>query len=400
MPRHQDQYVFNQLIPYIGNKRKLLPLLRRALETTGLSGGRFVDLFAGSTVVSRMARELGWEVHCNDWEPYSRVIAECYIGQNTPPPFAAFGGMRAAFDQLNHLPPVEGYIARHYCPEDDEHPDPDRERMFYTRENGRRIDAIRAALAEWRAEGKTCAAEDAVLRASLIFQAAYCSNTSGVFKAFHRGWGGATGTALYRIRCRLTLAPPLFFDNGRDNRVYCEDALELAARLEGDVMYLDPPYNQHQYGSNYHLLNTMALGDCPPLSPGHRENGRSVDKSAIRKDWSARRSTFCSRGAAAGAWERLLSRCRARFLVVSYSSDGAVPLPDLVALLSGRGSVTPVLQHYKRYRVSTQRYSPRGYNVEAAFVVDTLRPGSRENAAQVRDAVRAAEDVLAGAETV
>ncbi len=395
MPRHQDQYLYNQLIPYIGNKRRLLPLLTQALARTGVSTGRLLDPFAGSTVVARLAKSLGYTVHCNDWEPYSRVVAQCYIGQNHPPAFASLGGMAAAFDHLNRLRPRPGYISRHYCPADDEHPDPDRERMFYTQENGRRIDAMRAEIAAWRDEGRIDAGEEAVLLSPLIFQAAYCSNTSGVFKAFHHGWGGRTATALYRIRSRLTLSPPLFFDNRRENRVYCEDALELAARMEAEIIYLDPPYNQHQYGANYHLLNTVALWDCPPLSPLHRDNGRSVDKAAIRQDWKAsRKSAFCSRENAAEAWGNLLSRCRAPWIVVSYSSDGIVPLPDLVGMLCDCGRVTPVVQTYKRYRVSSQRFSPRGYNVEAVFVVDASARGGRANLRETLDALAAAAERL------
>ncbi|MBE7558070.1 DNA adenine methylase [bacterium] len=400
MPRHQDEYLYNQLIPYIGNKRRLLPLIRQALARTGVSSGRFLDLFAGSTAVARLGKWLGYTVLCNDWEPYSRVTAECYIGQNRPPAFAALKGMEAAFHRLNHLPPRRGYIARHYCPADDEAPDPEHERMFYTQENGRRIDAMREQIAAWRADGAIDAREEAVLLAPLIFQAAYCSNTSGVFKAFHHGWGGRTGTALYRIRSRLTLSPPLFFDNGRANRVYCEDALELAKRLEAEIIYLDPPYNQHQYGANYHLLNTVALWDCPAVSPTHRQNGRSVDKAAIRQDWKAsRRSLFCSRQRAADSWVQLVARCRADWILVSYSSDGIVPLPALVEILCGRGQVTPIVQTYKRYRVSTQRFSPRGYNLEGVFVVETRRRGGSGNARLVLDALSAAAEALPASNT-
>ncbi len=39
-------YVFAQLIPYIGNKRKLLHLIADAVQLTGCHGGTFVDLFA------------------------------------------------------------------------------------------------------------------------------------------------------------------------------------------------------------------------------------------------------------------------------------------------------------------------------------------------------------------
>ena len=87
------EYLFNQLIPYIGNKRKLLGLIQRAVrQTTVRPGDSFVDFFAGSGVVSRWAKLLGYRVIANDWEPYAQIINQCYIACNRPPALAALGG--------------------------------------------------------------------------------------------------------------------------------------------------------------------------------------------------------------------------------------------------------------------------------------------------------------------
>ena len=45
-------FITDQLLPYIGNKRKLVPLIHRAVAATGLREGTFYDAFAGSTVVA------------------------------------------------------------------------------------------------------------------------------------------------------------------------------------------------------------------------------------------------------------------------------------------------------------------------------------------------------------
>ena len=83
-----EHFVYNQLIPYIGNKRKLLGLIQESLRHTGQTlPATFLDLFAGSGVVSRMAKSLGYRVIANDWEPYARAINSCYIGCNLPPRF-------------------------------------------------------------------------------------------------------------------------------------------------------------------------------------------------------------------------------------------------------------------------------------------------------------------------
>lgn len=374
MMRLDAPYLTDQLIPYIGNKRKLLGLIYRAILRTGVRSGTFFDAFAGSGVVSRLAKLAGYRVISNDWEPYSEAINATYIGANAPPPFVRLAGLENAIRTLNSLPGVSGYIATHYCPSDDENYDTDRERMFYTQQNGRRIDAIREQIKVWRDEEVIDDREEAVLLAPLIYQASYCSNTSGVFKGFHRGWGGATKTAWYRIRSYLTLGVPLFCDNALENLVFRADAAQVADEVECDIAYLDPPYNQHQYGANYHLLNTVALWDKPKLSPVISGNG-GRDKAAIRLDWrTQRRSPYCYKSSAFDAFSGLVSRLNAKYILLSYSTDGLVPIEDVLQCLSERGDIDVVTSKYKRYRVSSQRPSPRPHTTEFVVIVDTSRP--------------------------
>jgi adenine-specific DNA-methyltransferase len=392
-----ERFVFNQLIAYIGNKRKLLAPIAEAVRRSGISGGSFADLFCGSGVVARMAKLAGYRVVANDWEPYAAALSGCFIGLNRMPAFAALGGHERTYQLLNEeLPPLDGYLSAHYCPACDELPDPDRERMFYTRENGRRIDAMREQLMSWRAAGTLDEGEHTALLASLIYAGSYYSNTSGVFKAFHRGWGGATRTAWYRIRARLRLRPPTLHDNGQPNLALRADANALARELSGQIAYLDPPYNQHQYGANYHLLNTIALWDKPPLHPQTRVDGRRLNKSAIRQDWSVEtRSRYCYRASAPEALAELVETLRFDAIIVSYSSDGIVELDELLRILGQRGSLDYVERAYKRYRVSSQRYSPRGHNLELTFIVDTRKRPDRGALGRTRDQIRRAMDAIA-----
>ena len=223
-----SEFLFNQLIPYIGNKRKLLKLIHQAVQQTSKAKGTFVDFFAGSGVVSRQAKLLGYRVIANDWEPYAQAINRCYIACNRPPALAALGGHEQAIARLNSLPGKVGWVTEHLCPRDDIHYDIKTDRLFYMRKNGMRIDAIREQIAAWRDAGRITDVEEACLLAPLVYQACYRSNTSGVFKGFHNGWGGQTGTALYRIAGDLRLAPSVFYDNGQDNHVLCLDALAAA----------------------------------------------------------------------------------------------------------------------------------------------------------------------------
>ncbi len=371
-----SEYVFHQLIPYIGNKRKLLGLINQAVAKTKVSpAATFLDLFAGSGVVSRMAKKQGFRVISNDWEPYAKEINQCYIGCNSVPAFEALGGYENAIAALNAVVPREDWITRHLCPADDDHYDTGKERLFYTRANGMMIDAMRLQLECWQADGLLSDLEMSCLLAPMLYQACYTSNTSGVFKGFHNGWGGQTQTALYRILSQFQLKPAVFHDNGHLNAVYQMDAAQLARSLREDgeavdIAYLDPPYNQHPYGSNYHVLNTITLWDRPPLTP--QIEGRN--KAAIREDWrTERRSPYNHRGAATADYDALLQSLDARYILTSYSTDGTIPLQDLVKACIKRGHTEFVTQHYKRYRVSTQRFSHKPVNVELILIVDTQK---------------------------
>lgn len=389
-----DKYVFHQLIPYIGNKRKLLGLIMRALcQTHKQLPATFLDLFAGSGVVSRMAKQIGFRVLTNDWEPYAQTINGCYIASNTPPPFTRLGGYESAVATLNALPPREDWITSHLCPASDDAYDISQDRLFYTRVNGMRMDAIRLQIEEWKNQECIDSQEEACLLAPLLYQACYVSNTSGVFKGFHNGWGGQTKTALYRILSQLTLAPAVFCDNGQNNAVFKQDALSLARQLRqertrADVAYLDPPYNQHPYGSNYHVLNTLTLWDNPPLT----EKIKGRNKAAIREDWrTERRSAYNHRGEARRAYADLVRELDAHFILTSYSTDGMITLPQMLDICTQRGHTQYVLQDYKRYRVSSQRSSQKPVNIEFILAVDTDKPHTGPSAAELARQITCAE---------
>lgn len=393
-----EDFVFAQLIPYIGNKRKLLGLIRRAIDSTGVRSGRFVDFFAGSGVVSRFAKRAGFETIANDWEPYALSLNRCWVEQNAAPGFAALGGYDRAIERLNRLQGEVGWVTRHLCPDDDERPDPSRDRMFYTRENGMRIDAVRSQIQAWFESRMIDEAELHCLLAPMLYAACYTANTSGVFKGFHRGWGGQTGTALYRIRSRFVLRPATFVDNAHDNRATMLDATTLARSLRNgsapiDIAYLDPPYNQHPYASNYHVLNSIALWDQPQISP--KITPRM--KSAIRDDWrTSRRSAYNYRGEAAGAFGDLLASIDARFILVSYSTDGMIPLEAFIDSCVARGATTVLSEPYKRYRVSTQRFSRKPMNVEFIAVIDCARSTTGCSVGELIEEIRSSErDALA-----
>jgi len=374
-------YLKRQLIAYIGNKRALLPFLSdlfQGLVGAGRRPGVFLDAFAGSGSVARLARTLGFEVHANDWEPYALVMNRAFL-TNSPDDavraFAPWGGFDALARRLNGLrrPRGEEFLARWYAPRVTAAADWRTERLFYTRENALWLDAVREAVDELAPADPDRAADAPLSRARdlllalLVYEASVHSNTSGVFKAYHKGFGGHGGDALTRILAPMELEAPELWASPRAASASALDARAFLAGRRADLVYLDPPYNQHQYGSNYHLLNTVVLGDrfVPEL------------KAGIRRDWTKTRSPFCSKTTAAGAFADLIEAADARHLVVSYNTEGLVPFEQLYDLLDRRGRVELAVQDYVTYRGGRQSPGRRTHNLEFCLVVDTrARPSS------------------------
>lgn len=374
-----DEYVFHQLIPYIGNKRKLLGLIDQSINASGIAPEthHFVDLFSGTGVVSRFAKQKGYGVTANDWEPYSEQINRCYIETNEAPTFFNEQSYHDIIDELNTLPPLTDWVTNHLCPRDDENYNIDEDRLFFMRKNGMRIDAIRTQINKWDLNDT----QKACLLAPLLYQCCYNANTSGVFKGFHNGWGGQTGTAHYRIKGDLILRPAHFIKSNYKSHVTRLDAGELVKTLadytngKDSFIYLDPPYNQHPYGANYHVLNSVALWDKPELS--QQIEGRG-SKAAIRSDWrTERRSAYNYKKDATNAYHKLLGSLDSSWIATSYSTDGMIPLKSMVKANHDRGDVQIFTRAYKRYRVSSQRYSQKPMNIEFVLLTNTAKKATK-----------------------
>ena len=384
-------YLSDQLIAYIGNKRALLPFLYGVISALPLDPLRctFLDPFAGSGSVSRLARTMGFHVRANDWEPYSLVINTCHLRlrpSDLASLFPSGGGITGVLDNLNALPPPpeeDRYISRHYAPRSTDGADWRTERLFYTTENALAIDAIRQRIEEMYPG--TPAAETDFLRKSailapLLYQAATHTNTSGVFKACHKGFGGHGRDALQRIMGPVLLRPPVLAESPAPAEVACMDAAAFLATRTAEVCYLDPPYAVHQYGSNYFMLNTIALWDRQPVSSERGVDGRLLHKAGIRPDWTRTRSAFCYRDTAPGAMRGVVHAADCRWLAVSYSNEGLIGLEELCDLLAETGELTVQSREYAKYPGGKQSLHRATRNMELVLVLHrgatTRRPAA------------------------
>ena len=136
------------------------------------------------------------------------------------------------------------------------------------------------------------------------------------------------------------------------------------------------------------MLNSLSLWDKPAVTP--KIEGRN--KSAIRDDWrTERRSAYNYRGEAWNAYAKMLETLDARFILTSYSTDGMIPLEGMVSACIGKGHTEVFCRPYKRYRVSSQRFSAKPVNVEFVLLVDSRRRHRGGSVDALCDRIRHAE---------
>ena len=325
-------YLTNQIITYIGNKRKILPFIERSLNQIGIKDYTFLDLFSGSGIVSRLAKVHGAKkIIANDLEYYSMVLNTVFLRNEE--------GNKKEFEDLKQdilsRPLFEGWVCENYAPKDDN--DIKRgERCFYTRENALLIDSYLESLRNEPAEVAD------MLLAPLIYEASVHTNTSGVFKGFYKNkqgigqFGGEGKNALQRICGKIDPQFPVFCPNETENIIISADAstvvkdTKIVEQAKGiDITYIDPPYNQHPYGSNYFMLNAIAKCKCP----------EEISKvSGIPKDWN--RSIYNKRVEGVMQLLKDIENVDSKYVLLSYSSEAYLPIKDMVAELAKIGLIT------------------------------------------------------------
>ena len=190
----------------IGNKTKLLPSIERFLQRRGVRGGKLLDCFAGTGSVGRHFRGLGFQVRSNDLMWSSFAVQRCYVATGREPDLRGLlddpdvrrflGRVRPAsgrpLDQvvafLGQVEGDEGLFARQYAEGGAG------QRLFFSRENGLRIDAVHARLLGWRARGTLDDDGFYVLLVSLLEAADRAANISGTYgDVYKRQRRGRTG---------------------------------------------------------------------------------------------------------------------------------------------------------------------------------------------------------------
>ena len=363
--REGRDYLTRQLITYIGNKRSLLPFIGRALERVKARLNKrklsLFDVFSGSGAAARFFKSQGELLLVNDLEAYSETINRCYLANVSELDMGALReAHRRILFRLRNEALREGFISELYAPREDG-AIRERERGFYTSRNARFIDTARQYIEELEEPLRP------FFLAPLLAEASVHANTAGVFKGFYKDrrtgrgrFGGSASAALFRIKGEIELPFPVFSRFECPVRIYREDANRLSRRTaEVDAAYLDPPYNQHPYGSNYFMLNLILDYKRPPrISP----------VSGIPPDW--KRSAYNRKREAPRALADLVKSLRARFLLISFNSEGFIRREEMEEILRGTGKVEVLETPYNAFRGSRNLRSRDIHVKEYLYIVE------------------------------
>lgn len=305
------------LIKYLGSKWRLLPQILRAVGAAAGEGAVVADLFSGSARVAHALKAAGWRVVANDELRFAQTLA-CGLVQAD----AETWGARAdrLLEELSHLPPAPGWFTATYA-----------ETARYLHPvNAARLEAMREAI-----ERMDPAPElRAVLLTALIQAADRVDSSAGHQMSFLREFAPRALKPLVLRRPELLPCPA-----SGPCLALAEDAVALAGSIDCDVAYLDPPYDQHAYLSNYHLWETLVRWDRP----------ETYGRAQKRLDCRSHRSVFNSRTGIAPAFARMVATLRARTLVVSFGAEGFLARAELERMLAGRGFLHVLEVPHRRY---------------------------------------------------
>jgi adenine-specific DNA-methyltransferase len=339
-------YLTKQIITYIGNKRSLLDFITKGIQIVQKRLQKdkldIFDVFTGSGIVARHCKQFSRSLIVNDLEKYAAVSGECYLSNKDELPMPRLKDIYyGLLDKTANKSLKEGIIAKLYSPKDDDNIQKD-ERVFYTRRNAMYIDTMRNLI------GDTVPSQyQKYFLAPLIAEASIHANTSGVFKGFHKNretdigqFGGSNSDALLRIKGDIILPFPVFSNFNCEYKIYNGDSNVIVKEAsEVDLAYMDPPYNQHPYGSNYFMLNLILENKYPE---------RVSKISGIPDDWN--RSAYNKKQYAYQALADLVAGIKAKFVLISFNSEGFISLDEMKAILKKIGKVQVLETAYNTFR--------------------------------------------------
>lgn len=319
---------------YIGNKSRLIGFIEDCLIDSEINykNALVYDLFSGTGSVSEFFLKNNCDVLSCDNMNYAIVEQYRKLFFREEPVFTELKeiiGLEKLDDileYLNNLEGKKGYFFENFC-EDGKY-----KRKFFSSENAEKIDAIREKIEEWK---DVLPSEKYMLLVGILMNSAdFVSNTAGTYGAYLKIW---RSMALKKLKLEKAE-----FINSGSIKLYVDDVISFVDKnKEADIVYLDPPYNTRQYPANFSVLESIVVNDNQVLKgkTGLRNYEKQKSKFAIKKEVN-------------NEFKKLISKINARYIIMSYSTEGILNKDFIKEVLDNRGVTKVYNTSYRRFKTN------------------------------------------------
>lgn len=339
---YMNDYLTTQIITYMGNKRKLLDKIENVLINLEKKEGKKLSIgdgFSGSGIVSRLFKRHADKLYTNDIADYSETLNKCFLNNISD---NEFNQIKKYIDTANRHADKKTkkynkpFISGNWAPSGEIN---NNDRVYFTKENGERIDIIRNYIQTIPEKYRT------FLLASLLVKSSIHNNTNGQFSAYYKNgdkgqYGGKNNIDLTRITKPITLEYPIYENHNAYIDIRKMDTNEWVKSIPTlDVVYFDPPYNKHPYNIYYFLLNIINNWNTQEEIPNtYRGQPMNWNKSLYNS------STYAEK-----AFDDLVKNTKAKYIILSYNNGGIIYLDKINTILQKYGTVEKIPVTHKTY---------------------------------------------------
>lgn len=303
-----DQFKLFPGTRYMGSKNKIILDLWHHLKEIEFDS--FLDVFAGSNVVSYFMKTKGKKVITNDFMAISYFTSKAIIENTT-----------TIIDEKDLLllletPSNESFISETF------------KDLYFTDDENQFLDQVRANIELLENEYKKAIAISALTRACMK------KRPRGIFTFIGNRYDDGRKDIHKSLKDHFIDNIHDFNNAVFDNEKTCEANNELSQELEktADLVYLDPPYyspkSDNDYVRRYHFVEGLAK----------RWKDLEIQEHTITKKFKSYQSPFSKRDSAFETFHSLIEKHRNSVIAISYSSN-SIPTKE---------ELTDILKEYKK----------------------------------------------------
>ena len=297
---------------YIGSKKKLLKYLNYVFKDYITKNILFGDLCSGTGIVSNFVQKTyKCKVIANDLQSFSTTITKALLESYNQDDIKE---IKKHFEIMNKLKLTNGFFVKNF------------ENKYFNTFNCKKIDTMRNYIEKTKLNDKI----KTFLLASLITSADKVANTTSVYGAYLKKIKESAKKELV-----LDKLPDI--QENYEFKCYNNDLFDIKEKF--DLIYIDPPYNNRQFGSNYHILETICKNDEPELK----------GKTLLRE---YEKSKFCYKSEIKNMFERIKNELDYKTLILSYSNKGLLKLFDICDIFIENHNILVYEIDYKKFKAN------------------------------------------------